>query len=87
MTVLLITLLYIVGIALIIAEFFIPGGITGAFGAILVGVAVYLCFTKFEYGWVSGSALILLAVAILPVALIHALKRVSLKQQMTKDGG
>jgi membrane-bound serine protease (ClpP class) len=65
---LLIVAFLVIGFLFIFFEFFIPGGVLGAFGAILMAISIFLCFRTQgpETGWiVLVSALVLSIVTVI----------------------
>ncbi len=44
MSLLTIVILLVVGFLFVFFEVFVPGGILGMIGAVLMGVAIYICF-------------------------------------------
>ena len=62
----LILLLYVVGLFLLFAELFVPGGVIGLSGLFMVGYAVYESFVSLTTIWV-GVGMILFVVTVVPV--------------------
>lgn len=57
-----IILFLILGVILLFLELFVPGGIVGLIGVILMGMAVYICFD--QYGAHTGFIVLLVSVVI-----------------------
>lgn len=57
-----VVVLLLTGVVLLFAEMFVPGGILGAIGVALMGIAVYFCFH--EYGTHIGFGVLLLSVVL-----------------------
>ncbi|MBI1388486.1 MAG: nodulation efficiency protein D [bacterium] len=62
--------LLLFGVLLMFAELFVPGGVLGLIGTVLMGVAVYLCFQ--EYGSQIGVAVLLFSILITVTVVIFA---------------
>lgn len=76
---------YIVGVMLVLAEVFVPGGITAIVGGILILIALYLAFTRFSPS--AGLLLVILTAVILPSGFMAIMKRLRLYDvQDTGDG-
>jgi len=94
MSLLTIVILLVVGFLFVFFEVFVPGGIMGMIGAVLMGVAIYICFKTegAQTGWivlltasVLATIIVLLGFKFLPRS---ALGRVLiLKQDVSKKGG
>jgi membrane-bound serine protease (ClpP class) len=78
----LIAVLYVVGLALITVEAFIPGLVVGLVGAACLGTSIVFGFREH---WAVGAGQIALAVVVGPLALIAGLKRMTLQKSL--DGG
>lgn len=78
----LVTVLYLAGLSMIVAEAFLPGLIMGLVGLGLIGTSV---FFGFRHHWAIGLGQIALAVVVGPAALIAGMKRLTLKS--TLEGG
>lgn len=85
MSIELVVLLYVVSIALLLAEVFVPGGILGVLGAIGLGTSIYFGFT--QHGTLIGLLQIIVAVIVLPIALYLGLKRLALKKELKTEEG
>ncbi len=73
------------GLALVLCEVFVPGGLIGAVGMVLIGTSIYF---SFDGGWpILGAVLSALTVIAVPVVIIKGLSRLSLKTAQTKAGG
>lgn len=81
----LVILIYVGGIALLIAEVFVPGGILGVLGAIGLGISVYFGFGQHGTGF--GIIQIVIAVIVLPLTFFMALKRLTLQKTLKKEEG
>jgi membrane-bound serine protease (ClpP class) len=80
-----IILIYAAGLAMIIAEVFLPGGLLGVAGAIALVVSIYLGFN--EYGLWVGLIQLGITVTVIPLAFFYGLKRLSLSSSLkTEDG-
>lgn len=75
----LIAVLYVVGLALITAEAFLPGLVMGLIGAACLGTSIVFGFREH---WALGTGQIALAVIVGPLALITGLKRMTLKSSL-----
>ncbi len=89
-----ITLLLIAGIVLIFMEMFVPGGIIGIIGTILLGAAVYLCFSY--YGSNAGIVVLVICSVVTICAFFCWFKfvpqtslgrKVILGEQVSKENG
>lgn len=78
----LILVLYMAGLALIVAETFIPGLIIGLVGSGLIAVSVIF---GFRHHWALGAGQIVLTVLVAPAAFVAGIRRMSLKS--TLEGG
>lgn len=78
----LVSVLYMAGLALIVAEAFMPGLVMGLVGLGLIGTSVVF---GFRHHWAIGLAQIGLAVIAGPAAMVAGLKRMTLKS--TLEGG
>jgi membrane-bound serine protease (ClpP class) len=78
----LILVLYMAGLALIVAETFMPGLVIGLIGTGLIATSVIF---GFRHHWALGAGQILLAVIVGPAAFIAGIKRMTLKS--TLEGG
>ena len=78
----LVAVLYMAGLALIVAEAFMPGLIMGLVGLGLIGTSVVF---GFRHHWAIGIGQIALAVLVGPAALVAGMKRLTLKS--TLEGG
>ncbi|MFP4378870.1 MAG: NfeD family protein [Candidatus Sumerlaeia bacterium] len=80
MTFLVIILLLVVGLALILVEALVPGGIIGIIGSVLILFSAYLCFA--EYGMAAGIVYLLISVPIAvaagAVAFFYAVRKMSI---------
>ncbi len=65
-----IVLLMLTGVLLIFAELFVPGGVLGVMGVMLMGIAVYLCFG--EYGSQVGLGVLLFSILLTITAVVSA---------------
>jgi membrane-bound serine protease (ClpP class) len=81
----LILVIYLVGAGLLIAEMFVPGGITGAIGVALMGTAIV--FTFRQYGFFPGAGVTVVTVVGLPIVILKAIERNSLKKQISAGEG
>jgi len=80
-----ILLLYAVGIVLIVAEVFLPGGFIGMVGILSLLISIYFGFN--DYGVVFGIIQLAITLVIIPLAFYFGLKRLSLKKSLkTEDG-
>lgn len=80
-----IILIYAAGLAMIIAEVFLPGGLLGVAGAIALVISIYLGFN--EYGLWVGLIQLGITVTVIPLAFFYGLKRLSLSISLkTEDG-
>jgi membrane-bound serine protease (ClpP class) len=82
-----IILLYFVGAILVVAELFIPGGITGTVGAILMGVSIYLTFSRVTFGIPLGIAMTAIAVVGLPIIILKAIEMNTLRKRLADSDG
>lgn len=78
----LILVLYMAGLALIVAEAFLPGLVIGLIGTGLIATSVIF---GFRHHWALGAGQILLAVIVGPAAFVAGIKRMTLKS--TLEGG
>ena len=78
----LVAVLYMAGLALIVAEAFLPGLVMGLIGLGLIGTSVVF---GFRHHWAIGLAQIALAVVVGPAALLVGIRRLTLKS--TLEGG
>jgi len=78
----LILVLYMAGLALIVAEAFLPGLIIGLVGAGLIATSVIF---GFRHHWALGAGQILLAVVLGPAAFLAGIRRMTLRS--TLEGG
>lgn len=69
MTFLLIIGLLVIGFLFVFFEFFIPGGLLGVIGAILMGISIFICFKTQgpQTGWIVLVAALVLSIAIVIV--------------------
>lgn len=81
----LILFLYILGLALMLAEIFIPGGITGAIGFLLVLASIYLAFS--QRGPATGMAMILASAVAIPTIFLTVMKKLTHRDEMTAEAG
>ena len=75
----LIAVLYVVGLALITAEAFLPGLVMGIIGVGCLGTSIVFGFREH---WAVGVGQVALAVVVGPAALITGLKRMTLKSSL-----
>ena len=68
-----IILLLLVGFLLVFVELFIPGGIVGLIGAVLMTIAVWLCFE--QYGPHQGIAVLFISILATITLVIFFFKR------------
>ncbi len=81
----LICLIYVLGLALLSIELFVPGGILGFIGTAILISAIVLAFMYHPAGY--GLVLIAITLIIVPAAIIWWLRRVSLDEsQKVEDG-
>ena len=94
MSFLFIVALLVIGFLFVFFEIFVPGGLLGFIGAVLMGVAIYMCFKTegAQTGWivlVSATVLATLVVVVgfkyIPNSAIG--KVLILKQDVSKKGG
>jgi len=78
----LILVLYMAGLALIVAEAFLPGLVIGLIGTGLIATSVIF---GFRHHWALGAGQILLAMIVGPAAFVAGIKRMTLKS--TLEGG
>ncbi|MGC9327919.1 MAG: NfeD family protein [Candidatus Hinthialibacter sp.] len=71
-TLMIITILLILGLLFVFLELFVPGGIIGLIGAALMIAATVLCFN--EYGPATGMAVFLLCCVVVSIAVILFIK-------------
>jgi membrane-bound serine protease (ClpP class) len=80
-----ILLLYAVGIVLIVAEVFLPGGFIGMVGILSLLISIYFGFSG--HGVLFGIIQLAVTLIIIPIAFYFGLKRLSLKKSLkTEDG-
>ena len=88
-----IIVLLIFGFCLLFMEIFVPGGILGVIGTIMMGVAVWLCF---DYGKSEGFAVLLFCLIVTILTVYYIFKQfpntavgkwVLLADQVSKEKG
>jgi membrane-bound serine protease (ClpP class) len=80
-----IILLYILGLALLFSEIFVPGGIIGTIGALCLIASIYFVFEEYGFWWGLGS---LVLTALAGIVLIKvALRRLTLRRIETTAEG
>lgn len=80
-----IIVIYLVGLGLLIAEAFIPGMIVGLIGAIALIFSIHQGFLT--QGAVFGIIQLVIALIVLPLLFLLALKRLALKKSLTQAEG
>ncbi len=80
-----IILIYLVGIALLVTEAFIPGMIVGIVGAMALVFSIYQGVNS--QGIVFGIIQFVIALVVLPILFLLALKRLSLKKSLSQSEG
>jgi len=81
----LICLIYIIGLAILLMELFVPGVILGIVGTAIVISSIVLAFIHHPSGY--GLSLIFITLIVVPAAIIWWLRRVSLgESQKVEDG-
>jgi membrane-bound serine protease (ClpP class) len=83
----LVIFIYLIGAGLLIAELFLPGGVTGAVGVVLMASSIVYIFTQFEYGVLIGTGMTLVTVIGLPVIILKAIDRNALKMRASSKEG
>ncbi len=69
MTFLLIVGLLVIGFLFVFFEFFLPGGLLGVIGAILMGISIFICFKTqgTQTGWIVLVTALLLSIIIVVI--------------------
>lgn len=78
-------LFYVFGMALIFAELFVPGGILGVAGTILIISSIG--FSYYEHGWWAAVPMIVLTIILIPIMLIYGLSRITHNDALTLEEG
>jgi membrane-bound serine protease (ClpP class) len=80
-----ITLMFLVGVTLVLIETLLPGVILGLIGGAITAVSIYFAFT--DYGLGFGFALTGVATVVIPLAVVWVLLKTTLRDKQTSDGG
>jgi len=78
-------ILFVVGLALVTGELFIPGGIVGVIGFILVLVAIGCAF--YQSATFTAVAMIVTAIVVIPAGFILLLPRLSMNAELSREDG
>ena len=76
---------YILGVLLVIAELFVPGGVPGTIGLIIIAGAIFFVYS--QHSIPAGVGLTLLTVVGLPIIIVKAVERNSLHKKMRSEEG
>ena len=75
-------IVYVVGLAFVVAEALTPGFIMGLIGMVLIVVSVVF---GFDHHWAVGGGQILLAVVVTPAAFVYGMKKIALKTTLEQS--
>jgi membrane-bound serine protease (ClpP class) len=78
-------LFYVLGLALLFAELFVPGGILGAGGTILIISSIGFTFS--EYNGFVGAGMVLLTLVVVPLIFRFGLSRITHNEELSVDAG
>ncbi len=78
----LVSLIYLVGLGMIVAETFLPGVVIGLVGFAALATSVVF---GFQHHWGIGAGQTVLALVIVPVAFFAAAKRLGLKASLAES--
>lgn len=81
----LVLVLYAVGLALLVAEIFVPGAFVGTVGGVLILAAIYLAFRSDEP--LVGAGLIFVTIFAVPFVVVTMLRRISLTDVQRAEEG
>lgn len=81
----LIILIFVLGLSLLVAEAFLPGAVMGILGAVAVVGAIVLGFQ--DHGAAAGVPLLVITLAVVPVAFAIAFRRLQLKSTLGAEQG
>lgn len=81
-----ISIMYIVGIAILCTEVFVPGGILGVVGSAIVVTSIYFCFTELNSP-IYGFSLIITSIVVIPMLISWGLKRSILDTVQSVEAG
>lgn len=81
-----ICLIYIAGLVILFTEVFVPGGIVGVIGSIIIVSSIYFAFTDLDSP-IYGFSLILISIIVIPMIISWGLKRAVLDDQQSVEAG
>jgi len=80
----LILAVYIVSLALVLSEAFLPGLVVGVLGLSGLGWSIWQAWTT--RGWPTGLGLLVIAVILIPAAVLKAIRRIQLHARIDGTG-
>lgn len=76
----LILTVYGISLLLVVAEVFLPGVVVGLVGLLGLGWSVWQAYAT--QGWMEGTALIVVAIAVVPAVFFRGMRRLSLQARI-----